>query len=222
MTIFTDKVKLYNTRLEADLSVNDAQAAGIWGNLGVETGGFTALQEKNPTVKGSRGGYGWMQWTGPRRKKYEAWCQTNSLNPADDETNYKYLVHETITDESHSLVQLRKTTTVEAAAETFMKQNLRPGMPHLPARQEYAKKAYLAMQDAKKSDQQIVTTGGAVGGGLIATAATPTNYWPWIWAAVVLAAVIGYVWSHLNAEKNKEQIPTKKTTSVVKKVKKNA
>src|SRR5688572_31564347 len=87
MGIFEDKVRKYNDRLKHDFQINDTQACGIWGNLGTETGGFTALQEKNPVVKGSRGGYGWMQWTGPRRKKYELWAKEKGLNVADDETN---------------------------------------------------------------------------------------------------------------------------------------
>src|SRR6266516_4378324 len=121
MTIFTDKVQKYNSRLMADLSINRVQACGPWGNIGTETGGFTALQEKRPVIAGSRGGFGWLQWTGPRRRKYEAWCLSNKLDPASDEANYRYLVYETKTDEAASLAALKKTTTVDEAVEVFMK-----------------------------------------------------------------------------------------------------
>src|SRR5258706_3609441 len=59
MTIFTDKAVRYIPRLQVDLGITREQACGIFGNLGTETGGFTALQEIKPTVAGSRGGYGW-------------------------------------------------------------------------------------------------------------------------------------------------------------------
>lgn len=194
MTVFTDKAKVYIPRLMKDLSITEVQACGIFGNLGAETGGFTALQEIKPTVAGSKGGYGWMQWTGPRRRKYEAWCKTNNLNPASDEANYRYLVQETNTDEVHSLVQLRKTTTLEAATETFMAQNLRPGVKNLPARINYAKQAQLAVHTNKAEAKQSTTVAGTVGGGVIACAATPTHYWPWIigiTAVVLTASLIG-------------------------------
>lgn len=208
MTIFTDKAKVYVPRLQKDLSITEIQACGIFGNLGAETGGFTALQEIKPTVAGSRGGYGWMQWTGPRRKKYEAWCKTNGLSPASDESNYKYLVHETMTDEVHSLVQLRKTTTLESATETFMKQNLRPGIPNLAGRINYAKQAQLAVQGVKKETKQDAAVVGPVAAGIGACAVTPTHYWPWIIGGSLVAIVIALVGVHLYHEHQKNEIIT--------------
>lgn len=211
MTVFTDKAKVYIPRLMKDLNITQVQACGIFGNLGTETGGFTALQEIKPTVSGSKGGLGWMQWTGMklpngRRVKFENWCQINKLNPMSDEANYRYLVKETLTDEIHSLDQLRKTTTVEAATETFMALNLRPGKPNLPSRLSYAKQAQLAMQDVKKD---TATTGALVGpviGGAIATAATPVNYWPWIIGGTIVAIIVAAVGVHIYHEKKKHEI----------------
>ena len=191
MGIFEDKVRKYNARLMKDFQITEVQACGIWGNLGTETGGFTALQEKNPVVKGSRGGYGWMQWTGPRRKKYESWTKSKGLNASDDETNYLYLVHETLTDEWKSLAQLRKTTTLEAATETFCKLNLRPGVVNLKSRVAYAKKA----QDALKSNKGTLATGAVIATAGTATAAAyaPTNYLPYIAAGLAVAGIIAAV-----------------------------
>jgi hypothetical protein len=197
MTVFDDKVRKYNERLKRDFQINDVQACGIWGNLGTETGGFTALQEKNPTVKGSRGGYGWMQWTGPRRKKYEAWCKTKGLDAAADETNYQYLIHETLTDEWKSIQQVRKTTTIEAATETFMKLNLRPGIPHLENRYRWARKAQDALKSitvTKVAKNTTLTTVPLVGSGLLYYYWEQVMlYWPWfagIGAAAAIALII--------------------------------
>lgn len=163
--------------MKKDLQLEDVHTCGIWGNIGTETGGFTALQEKAPTVKGSRGGYGWMQWTGPRRKKYEAWAKAKGLAVAADETNYLYLIQETLTDEWKSVAQTRKTTTLEAATETFMLLNLRPGKPNLKSRLEWAQKAAdalkqsagtkPALQNKPLSKAPVAAGVGAVGTGLL-------------------------------------------------------
>src|SRR4051812_293038 len=82
----------YMRKLVADFPSLDLQdAAAIFGNLGHESLGFTRLQEISPTVKGSKGGYGWAQWTGPRRRAFEAWCKKHGKDPAADATNYAYL-----------------------------------------------------------------------------------------------------------------------------------
>lgn len=167
MSLYTDKAIKYVPRLQKDLGITRLQACGIFGNLGTETGGFTALQEIKPTVKGSRGGYGWMQWTGPRRRAYEAWCKAQALTPADDETNYKYLVQETKTAEANSLALLKKTATLEAATETFMSKNLRPGAPHLDSRIKYAKLAETATKASPIGDtvKKVAIPGTIIIGG---------------------------------------------------------
>lgn len=189
MTAFTNKVKKFGPRMKKDLEINDVQVAGIFGNLGAETGGFTLLQEKNPLVKGSRGGYGWMQWTGPRRKKYEAWAAVNNLNLADDETNYKYLVHETKTEEGKSLQYLRQAKTVEQAVETFCNKNLRPGIPHMDSRKRWGMKAYAALitKPTPKTDTAVVT--GTVGTGAVVAATNPSS-WPYVVGAVVVGLIL--------------------------------
>src|SRR5437879_2112141 len=206
MNLITDKVKVYLPRIMKDLSITRIQACGIFGNIGGETGGFAALQEIKPTVAGSKGGYGWLQWTGPRRRAYEAWAKAQSLDVSKDETNYAYLVKETLTDEVHSLVQLRKTSTVEAATETFMLQNLRPGIPNLKGRIDWAKKAYTASEPVivptvpKATGAIVVATTGAV----VATKAHETHphLWPWIIGATILAGIITWVVIHYRKKTN--------------------
>lgn len=213
MTIFTDKAVSYIPRLQVDLGITREQACGIFGNLGTETGGFTALQEKAPTIAGSRGGYGWMQWTGPRRRKYEAWCKANNLNATVDETNYKYLVQETKTDEAHSLAQLKKTTTLASATETFMRQNLRPGAPHLENRIEWAKKAYAATEG---SGAGATAAGGAIIAAGGATVASNPGY-EWLWIVVGVAAVIaviGFALHWINKRKQHEEEAVLKSAKV--------
>src|SRR5690606_11587737 len=78
-------------QLLRDFPITPTDAAAIVGNAGHECGGFTTLQEINPTVKGSRGGYGIMQWTGPRRRAFEAYCARTGKDPSSDDANYAWL-----------------------------------------------------------------------------------------------------------------------------------
>src|SRR5579859_3471076 len=63
-------------------------AAACVGNGGAESN-LQAVQEAHP-ISG-RGGFGWFQWTGPRRNAFEAYCQRSGKNMYADETNYDYL-----------------------------------------------------------------------------------------------------------------------------------
>lgn len=201
MSLFTDKVIKYTPRLMKDLGITRVQACGVWGNTGTETGGFRHLQELNPTVAGSKGGYGWMQWTGPRRRAYEAWCKKNNLNPSDDESNYKYLVYETLNIETKSLIQLRKTTTVEAATETFMLLNLRPGVKHLSDRIRWARQAYEATKTLPGAGS---ATTGAVVPAVVATVAFWEN--PHFWAIVIPVTVVGALIGYLAYRNSKKEL----------------
>lgn len=199
MARFEDVVRKYHSRLKKDFQLNDVQACGIWGNLGAETGGFVHFQELKPVVKGSRGGYGWLQWTGPRRKKFEAWAKAKGLDITKDETNYLYFVHETLTDEWKSVQQVRKTTTIEAATETFMLLNLRPGVRHLDSRVRWAKRAQEAIKAKPGAVEAAIVAGGAVIAGTAAYA--PTNYLPHIFIGLGIAAVIGAIIWYFTREK---------------------
>lgn len=194
-TKFEDTVRKYTPRMMKDLSITEVQACGIWGNVGTETGGLVHMQELKPLVQGSKGGYGWMQWTGPRRRKYEAWCLATKRMPSDDESNYLYLVQETKTDEVASLVALRKTTTVKAATETFCKRNLRPGIVHLDSRLKWAQKATDALKP--KTGGAVAAVAVVAVGGVAAAAAgeyAPTNYLPYIFSGLGLAGASGLLY----------------------------
>ena len=102
--------------LMEDLKLEVHQAAGLVGNQGHETSGYTRLQEAKPTVPGSKGGYGWSQWTGQRRKNFEDWCRQRSLAMSSDEANYGYTVAELKrTVWRGFLKKLREAPTLEEA-----------------------------------------------------------------------------------------------------------
>lgn len=113
-------------RLEKDAGLTVEQAAGLVGNLGYESGGFKLLQEIKPLVPGSAGGYGWAQWTGPRRRAFEKWCVENALFPHSDEANYGFLLHELLGDFKGFASRLRKALTIEDACRLTHEHYERP------------------------------------------------------------------------------------------------
>ena len=79
-------------RLMQEFSISRIAAAAIVGNLGYESAGFEVLQERG--IEAPYGGYGWAQWTGPRRRQYEAFCRAWRLAPSSDTANFNFLCAE--------------------------------------------------------------------------------------------------------------------------------
>lgn len=130
--------------LRQDFSLQAFQAAGIVGALAVETGNFRYMQELNPIVKGSRGGIGYSQWTGPRRLAFEAWAGPE-VDLTTYEVNYGFLKEELEGEYASVVDRVRDTDTVREATNVFMRRYLRPHKNHraLSTRVAYAE-AYLS------------------------------------------------------------------------------
>lgn len=94
-------------QLSQRLQISPDAASGIVSNLNAESG-IQGINEVNPAVPGSRGGFGWAQWTGPRRDEFEAYAARHHLDPAADETNMGFLVEELSTKYPQILAQLRR------------------------------------------------------------------------------------------------------------------
>lgn len=124
--------------LEEVLGLEDFQAAAIVGNLAHETGDFKFMQELDPVVPGSRGGLGFAQWTGPRRKAFEAWSSQNNLNVNSYEANFGFMIHEIQSDPYYSKIieRLGNTKNIDEATEVFSKGYLKPGIPKMNLRKK--------------------------------------------------------------------------------------
>jgi len=122
--------------LEEALGIDDHVAAAIAGNAAYETGDFQFFQELDPLVKGSKGGAGVLQWTGPRRVKFMEWSKENNLNPKSYEANLGFLVHEFKSDPYYQkvLMRLENTSNVNQASKIFTDSYLRPAKPNASAR----------------------------------------------------------------------------------------
>lgn len=141
MTTFEEKAPWIMARLMREFGLSKEDAAAIIGNLGHESGGFRLLQEIAPTVKGSRGGYGWAQWTGPRRRAFEAWCQSKGLKPSSDEANYGYLAVELHGPEAGAIAAVKRAAGLRSKVEAFEMAFERAGVKHYDSREKYAVRA---------------------------------------------------------------------------------
>lgn len=130
--------------LMRDFSLDLDSAAAILGNLGHECGGFSLMQEQEPTVKGSAGGYGWAQWTGPRRREFEAYCTRNNLDPKEDRANYGWLFVELSTSEKRAIAAVKKPGSVADKVKAFELAFERAGVKHYPSRNAWAARAIAA------------------------------------------------------------------------------
>lgn len=118
-SLFRQKAPGIMNLLMADFALDLESAAAILGNLGHESGGFQFLQEKRPLVPGSEGGYGWAQWTGPRRDAYEAYCARNGFDPASDTANYKFLFLELRGSERAAIPAVKNAVGLESKVRAF-------------------------------------------------------------------------------------------------------
>lgn len=143
-------------KLLSDFPIGVEDAAAILGNLGHECAGFTLLQETKPTAAGSRGGFGWAQWTGPRRRAYEAYCTRNKLNPRSDQANYAYLFIElkgiegSEGSEKATIGKTMAAQSLDAKVEAFALAFLRAGVKHYDSRKQWAR---IALDAWKKAGQ---------------------------------------------------------------------
>lgn len=132
--LFAEKVRTVAPRLISALAITGIQAAGILGNIGHETAGFSQLREIG--AKPGTGGYGWGQWTGARRVDFLRFC--GNRNFRDDDPNIGFLVHELLTSERRALSALQNATNIVDATRVFAELYERPGVMALPSRLRYA------------------------------------------------------------------------------------
>ena len=116
-------------RLQRDFNLSPEQAAGLVGNLGYESGGLNpAAHEKGQPA--DKGGVGWAQWTGPRRREFESWAAVNNLDPKSDAANYGFLRHELSSPRwAGFLNDLRQTTSVGQATDLSLRRFEAPANP---------------------------------------------------------------------------------------------
>lgn len=147
-SLFREKAPAIMRLLMQDFAFGVDDAAAVLGNLGHESGGFRFLQELKPLVPGSAGGYGWAQWTGPRRRAFEAYCTRNKLDPASDKANYGFLFVELTGSEQRAVAATKAATGLRNKVVAFEAAFERAGIKHYDSRMVWAQKALEAYRAA--------------------------------------------------------------------------
>lgn len=109
-------------------------ADGFLMNFQDESGFNPGINEQNPTVPGSRGGFGLYQLTGPRRKEYEAFASQRGVQPADIDAQLDFLAYEMNGPEANAAKSILSAPDASTAAAEIARKFLRPAKEHLDAR----------------------------------------------------------------------------------------
>lgn len=176
-TIFDKWAPIFMELLMKDFKISLLSSAAIIGNAGHESAGFATLQEVKPTVPGSRGGWGIMQWTGIRRRAAEAYWKRHNMDPSDMMANYKFLFVELSGSEGKVLKRLEEVQGLEAKVRLFCDRFLRPGIPHYASRYKWAHRAIGAYEAKSRSVIPVVTPPEPV-------YTPPTSWWTRFWQSV--------------------------------------
>lgn len=138
-------------------------AVGILRGLRAESGLNPGINEIAPLVPGSRGGYGLAQWTGPRRRQFEAYANERGAPYDDAGTQLDFLLWELNNTEARARDRLYSTTNADEATRVFETAFLRPGIPH--GRRGYGEGDgnALAMADVPRRDPMADQPTNALG-----------------------------------------------------------
>lgn len=159
---------LMMAELMREFRLPDWRAAAIAGNGGHESAGFTVMQEVKPAIPGSRGGLGYFQWTGARRRAFEAWATNKGLDTSSYEANIGFLVHELRGSESVAINRLRIAKTLPEAVTAFELAYERAGVKHYGGRQRWAEIALAEFRKRGANPKPITSSGTVAGAGTAA------------------------------------------------------
>ncbi len=143
---FFKKAPVLMSVLMEHYGLSDEQAAGIAGNLGHESDGFTELHEIGQ--RPGRGGYGWGQWTASRREDFLSWCEQNHLDWHSDGANTGFLLHELNSAYRDTIIRVKQAATAREAATAFERFYERAGVVNMKSRWAWADRALAAYKAA--------------------------------------------------------------------------
>jgi len=105
-------------------------AEGFVMNMRDESGLNPAINEANPLVPGSRGGFGLYQLTGQRRVDYESFAASKGVKFEDKDAQMDFAVYELENSESAAAKKIFATTTAGEAGAAIVTSFLRPSEKH--------------------------------------------------------------------------------------------
>lgn len=130
-------------------------------NMQDESGLNPGINEANPTVPGSRGGYGLYQLTGPRRVAYEQYAQQLGVDPSNVDAQLDFLMSELQGPEAQAYQSIMAAPDAGSAAAAIVNDFLRPAEEHR-ARRAAAYTGGAAPQMAQAQTPDIASLLGLV------------------------------------------------------------
>jgi len=109
-------------------------AEGFVMNFQDESGMNPGINEANPVVPGSRGGFGLYQLTGPRRKAYEAYATERGIPLDDVDAQLDFLMMELQGPEAAAWAKISGAQNAGEAGAAIVNNFLRPAEEHRNAR----------------------------------------------------------------------------------------
>lgn len=109
-------------------------ARGFAMNFNDESGFDPGINEIEPTVEGSRGGYGLYQLTGPRRRQYEAMADRAGRDYSDPDLQLDFLMQELQTTEKRAGERIMQAGSAGEAGAAIVNHFLRPAAEHRQSR----------------------------------------------------------------------------------------
>jgi hypothetical protein len=109
-------------------------ADGFIMNFEDESGLNPGINEQNPIVPGSRGGFGLYQLTGPRRTAYEAFAADRGVDPADIDAQLDWLMYELQGPEAAAAQEIFAAQDAGSAGAAIVNRFLRPAEQHRTSR----------------------------------------------------------------------------------------
>jgi hypothetical protein len=106
--------------------LSEHAADGFLMNYQDESGLNPGINEKNPIVAGSRGGFGLAQWTGPRRRALEEFAAQQGKPASDMDTQLDFTMHELGGPEAAAYQAIQAAPDAGSAAAAIVNQFLRP------------------------------------------------------------------------------------------------
>ncbi len=103
-------------------------------NFQDESGLNPGINERNPIVPGSRGGFGLYQLTGPRRTAYEQFAGQRGVDPSDVDAQLDWLMHELQGPEAKAAQSILSAGDTGTAAAAIVNDFLRPSPEHRTSR----------------------------------------------------------------------------------------
>lgn len=123
-----DPVALRQGLIERGLPAHIAD--GFVMNFADESGFQPGINEMEPLIPGSRGGFGLYQLTGPRRRRYEAFAAERGVAASDVNAQLDFLMMELEGSESDAAAKIMDTSTAGEAGAAIVEHFLRPSKEH--------------------------------------------------------------------------------------------